>query len=358
MKLLLAQRNIRCTTAYQVRSTGFSRLRKVFGFALEPAEAGTPNRFVWHSALLVGLIFTSGVSGAEEIHLRANQLGYAARDPKIAVAFSHGLLPATFTLVTATGEACFTNSIRPLTDAVWGQFTNHAELDFSAFTNAGRFQLRLGNATSLPFELGTVVYPPLPGQLLEFMQQQRCGFNPWLNTNCHQADGRTVYGPRTNGSPIDARGGWHDAGDLLKYQLTSGNATAQMLLALQLSPADAPYRRALAAEARWGLEWLLKLHPAPDELYHQVADDRDHAGWRLPQNETGGLRLGPGRRAPGLFRRRPTARIAAVSKRFHRRGESGRALCGGAGAGVSIVAGRSATSGFRGAMFAGGLGSL
>jgi endoglucanase len=30
---------------------------------------------------------------------------------------------------------------------------------------------------------------------------------------------------------------------------------------------------------------MLKLHPAPDQLYHQVADDRDHAGFRLPQND-------------------------------------------------------------------------
>ena len=30
-----------------------------------------------------------------------------------------------------------------------------------------------------------------------------------------------------------------------------------------------------------------RLHPAPDQLYHQVADDRDHsAGFRQPQNET------------------------------------------------------------------------
>jgi hypothetical protein len=41
----------------------------------------------------------------------------------------------------------------------------------------------------------------------------------------------------------------------------------------------------LLDEARWGLDWMLKLHPAPDQLYHQVADDRDHSGWRLPQNE-------------------------------------------------------------------------
>jgi hypothetical protein len=39
-------------------------------------------------------------------------------------------------------------------------------------------------------------------------------------------------------------------------------------------------------EARWGLDWMLKLHPSASELYHQVADDRDHRGWRLPQNES------------------------------------------------------------------------
>ena len=51
----------------------------------------------------------------------------------------------------------------------------------------------------------------------------------------------------------------------------------------------------LLDEARWGLEWMLKLHPAPDQLYHQVADDRDHAGWRLPQNDTVDYGWGPGR---------------------------------------------------------------
>jgi len=47
-------------------------------------------------------------------------------------------------------------------------------------------------------------------------------------------------------------------------------------------------------EARWGLEWMLKLHPAPDQLYHQVADDRDHWGWRLPQDERADYGWGKG----------------------------------------------------------------
>ena len=47
-------------------------------------------------------------------------------------------------------------------------------------------------------------------------------------------------------------------------------------------------------EARWGLDWLLKLHPAPDQLYHQVADDRDHIGVRLPQNDPADYGWGKG----------------------------------------------------------------
>src|SRR5262249_39636358 len=35
-------------------------------------------------------------------------------------------------------------------------------------------------------------------------------------------------------------------------------------------------------------------HPAPAALYHQVADDRDHIGFRLPQDETADYGWGRG----------------------------------------------------------------
>jgi hypothetical protein len=38
-------------------------------------------------------------------------------------------------------------------------------------------------------------------------------------------------------------------------------------------------------EAVWGLQWILKMHPSPDQLFHQVADDRDHIGWKMPDND-------------------------------------------------------------------------
>ncbi len=274
------------------------------------------------SILAVALILPACVHAlqASEIFIRASQIGYRPADAKIAVAFSKSPLPGSFAVVAAdTKKVTFEAKSKPVTDTKWGQIEYHAELDFSAFKKAGRYFLRIGEFRSFPFTIGPSVYADLPDQLLEFMREQRCGYNPWLDTVCHQSDGRTAYGPLTNGSYLDVRGGWHDAADLLKYLLTSGNATAQMLLAYELGKTrptarlpqsagrglDTDHFNALGQpspngipdlldEARWGLEWMLKLHPAPDQLYHQVADDRDHIGRRLPQNEIADYGWGKG----------------------------------------------------------------
>ena len=249
----------------------------------------------------------------ETVFIRANQVGYAEREPKTAVAFSKSALPEKFSVVeTVSQKVAFTGRTKPISGVTWGQFTNHADLDFSPLKKTGNYFIRCGHAVSLPFAIGPRPLAALPDELLEFMREQRCGYNPWLGTNCHQLDGRTAYGPLTNGTPLDVTGGWHDAGDLLKYLLTSGNATAQMLLAYELNSRFTNCASLFADrtdalgnpgtngvpdvldESRWGLDWMLKLHPAPDQLYHQVADDRDHAGWRLPQDDQADYGWGKG----------------------------------------------------------------
>ena len=251
---------------------------------------------------MVGLGLSAAVAAAkaEQPFIRVTQLGFNPSDAKIGLAFSQEALPVRFDVVAADTQAtAFEGPSIPVDEVRWGQFEHHAELDFSALKTPGRYFLRVGGARSWPFTISTRPYRSLPSDLLEFMRQQRCGYNPWLDAVCHPFDGRTAYGPLTNGTYLDARGGWHDAADLLKYLLTSGNTTAQMLLAYQLGTAqkngavDSDHYNALGQpgangipdlldEARWGLDWMLKLHPAPDQLYHQVADDRDHTGWRLP----------------------------------------------------------------------------
>ncbi len=242
-----------------------------------------------------------------QLHLRFNQLGYPPQDTKVALAFAPEPLPATFAVLDAgTAQPVFQDKPQPTRAPRWGNFEHFAALDFTPLQKPGRYRLRLGSIVSPAFPITNALYAPLPDQLLEFLRQQRCGHNPWLNADCHPFDGRTAYGPMPAGSELDARGGWHDAADLLKYLLTSGNATAQLLLAYRLNPGafeDHVDARGHAGangipdvldEARWGLEWLLKLHPQPDQLYHQVADDRDHCGWRLPQNESADYGWGKG----------------------------------------------------------------
>ena len=296
----------------------------------KPSDTGARPvpRWTVFGTTLFALIFVLSTAAAAETFIRINQIGYGRADAKIAVAFSKSPLPVAYAVLDReTQKVVFDGKLKSVAGVMWGQFENHAELDFTALTRLGQYLLRAGESRSLPFTISAGLYTRLPDQLLEFMRQQRCGYSPWLETNCHQGDGRTVYGPLTNGTPLDARGGWHDAGDLLKYLLTSGNATAQMLLAYQLG--SKPWHNVKAErimwlvqtadnfnalgqrgsngipdildEARWGLDWMLKLHPAPDQLYHQVADDRDHAGWRLPQNETVDYGWGKGGARPVYF---------------------------------------------------------
>jgi peptidoglycan/xylan/chitin deacetylase (PgdA/CDA1 family) len=251
----------------------------------------------------------------EEIFIRGSQVGYGSRDSKIALAFSKAPLPERFDILKFSARyqvesdqplmysTAYRGKAGPITGVKWSQFENHTELDFSKLKETGCYVLRIGNSQSRPFCIGSGAQIPVASDLLPFMREQRCGYNPWLDAKCHTNDGRTAYGPLPEGTRIDATGGWHDAADLLKYLLTSGNATAQMLLAYQLAASGSQSRSCredvvdalgrprpngipdLLDEARWGLDWMLKLHPAPDQLYHQVADDRDHTGRRLPQNE-------------------------------------------------------------------------
>jgi endoglucanase len=253
----------------------------------------------------------------QNIYIRINQIGFNANSPKSAVVLGNKQLPEKFEILNAqSGKIVFEGQAKKLSSG-WGNFDQLVELDFSNLTNQGRFLIRYDGADSQVFQISSAAYAELPDQLLEFMRQQRCGYNPWLDAVCHSFDGRLVDGPVPDGSYLDATGGWHDAGDQLKYLLTSSNATAQMLLAYRLHEQTTAGKRNkkgilfkdkvnelgqngsnnipdILDEARWGLNWMLKLHPSPEELYHQVADDRDHIGFRLPQNETANYGWGTG----------------------------------------------------------------
>jgi hypothetical protein len=133
------------------------------------------------------------------------------------------------------------------------------------------------------------------------MRQQRSGFNPFLKDSCHTHDGYVLYGEKAgikDSTHINVVGGWHDASDYLQYSSTSANATYHLLAAYRDFPnvfTDKKLANGLDGkngmadvldEAKWGLDWLLKMHPKDDWMFNQLGDDRDHMGMRIPKEDT------------------------------------------------------------------------
>ncbi len=260
------------------------------------------------TALILVLFGLLHLSGRPAGVIRINQLGYLPPSVKVAVFFSDGeTLPAQFQVYeTLTGKLIFEGQTEEADASVWGM-KSACRLNFTSLQRPGGYWIKAGDAVSPSFRIADDIYDGTADFVLRYMRQQRCGFNPFLNDSCHVHDGIIVDHPTRSGEQIDVTGGWHDASDYLQYTTTSANAIYQMLFAYRHNPAafgdhyDAAGRPGangipdILDEVRWGLDWLLKMNPAPNEMYNQIADDRDHQGLRLPNNDNASYGLGKAR---------------------------------------------------------------
>ncbi|HEX6180270.1 MAG TPA: glycoside hydrolase family 9 protein [Chitinophagaceae bacterium] len=252
--------------------------------------------------LLLTGVFTMSSRKSDNVadaYIRVNLLGYKPAGVKIAVWGSkepHTIV--NFQLVDVlSGKIVFTGKAgKPF--GAYGPFVQTYRLDFSAFTNPGKYLLRAGDAVSPEFLINADVYKGAADFCLRYMRQQRSGFNPYLKDSCHTHDGYTMYGPMPDSTHIDVSGGWHDASDYLQYSATSANATYHLLAAARDFPQVFNDKHAanglpgnngridVLDEAKWGLDWLLKMHPRDKWMFNQIADDRDHAGMRIPKEDS------------------------------------------------------------------------
>ena len=253
--------------------------------------------------LVIILLF--GFSGNKEnvsSWIRINQLGYQPAGVKVGVWCSKEQSTIdSWQLVDAASKKIAFNGKPGKTFGAYGPFKQTYRLNFSTFKKPGRYYLQAGSVKSPEFEIGENVYKGAADFCLRYMRQQRTGFNPYLKDSCHTHDGYVLYGEKAgikDSTRIDVVGGWHDASDYLQYSTTSANATYHLLAAYRDFPnvfTDEKLANGLDGkngmadvldEAKWGLDWLLKMHPRDDWMFNQIADDRDHMGMRIPGQDT------------------------------------------------------------------------
>jgi endoglucanase len=254
------------------------------------------------SGMLLLMVFTAAIimsaKPTSESWIRINQLGYLPSSSKVAIWCSKdNELIKSWELIDAATKKIVASGSAGNAFGEYGPFKQTYRLNFSKYTVPGKYYLKAGDAQSPIFEIGKDVYKGTADFTMQYMRQQRTGFNPYLKDSCHTQDGFALYGGAAglpDSTYVDVVGGWHDASDYLQYSTTSANATYHLLMAYRDYPkvfSDAKLANGLDGkngipdvldEAKWGLDWLLKMHPRADWMFNQIADDRDHSGMRMP----------------------------------------------------------------------------
>ena len=287
--------------------------------------------------LLLSIFCISMLTYGVDAWIRINQLGYLPNAQKKAILLSESLTQIKqFSIHDALTNEELGSFTAVTNKGLFESFQSSYILDFSSFRTEGAFYIKAGLIYSPTIYINKNAYLGSADFLLRYLRQQRCGFNPTLDAQCHQSDGFEVTGdeikqddtkgtispakPINNASItlakkalkarkkteqpdavkqnfVDATGGWHNSSDYVQYGAISANTIYQLLFAYQMNPSSFTdqYNAAgnpgsneipdILDEAKWGLDWLLKMSPSKDILYHQVADDRDHTTFRLPSED-------------------------------------------------------------------------
>jgi hypothetical protein len=144
--------------------------------------------------------------------------------------------------------------------------------DFSMIDREGMYQISIADELSTPFFIRPDVWRRTLPKAAGYYRYQRCGVAvPGVHPACHLDDARR----RDNGQPVDATGGWHDAGDLRKWMdATMLNAIGLLRVARNMGDqwdAGGSGLAALLDEVRWGNRYFLKMQDADGLVGADVA---------------------------------------------------------------------------------------
>jgi len=229
-------------------------------------------------------------AGAESARLaiKVDQVGYPVNGPKVALVSS----PATIFEIrrSSDGGVVFRGNLAPpQSDPDSGDQVQAA--DFSGLRRAGIFYLAVpGVGRSWDFTVGKNVFAHAYYMAMRAFYGQRCGtavdlgpeFPGYAHAICHQ-QGEFHPSSGANG-PRDNIGGWHDAGDYGRYMVNSGISTGTLLWAWEIYgrklkniplkiPESGNGTPDILNEARWNLEWMLKMQDDDGGTWHKQTSE-------------------------------------------------------------------------------------
>ena len=137
-----------------------------------------------------------------------------------------------------------------------------------------------GKAQAQPSTTGAFDYAEALQDSMFFYQAQRSGQLPPDNEVDWRGDSNLSDG---SDNDVNLTGGYHDAGDLVKFGLPEAwamNMLAWGLLDYQQGYQDAGQYQTGLENLRWGDDYILSEYTGPDTFYGQVADPSvDHQYW-------------------------------------------------------------------------------
>lgn len=255
----------------------------------------TPSRRRTVSALLTvllgGMTACVPAEGQAALRIRVPLVAELGDVPPAVIGSPTPVLDATYEVVDGKGAVVLTGTVDDATlaatdhrdaEEVWAHFYLAPLVDLPE----GRFRVRFNGVESAWFEVRSGAWQDVVRTLLPLYRANADGretATPYHGPS-HLNDARSrIANGQHAGERVDVRGGWMDAGDQLKFTVTTAYATAMLELAGRNEPG---LREALRDRADIGVRFLLRAHPRRGVFVSQVGDtEADHSGFRDPARD-------------------------------------------------------------------------
>ena len=247
-------------------------------------------------------MYTYGIDG----WIRINQLGYLPNAQKKAVLLSESPQNINrFTIHDALTNEELGVFGTVISKGEFQSFKSTYTLDFTAFKTEGAFYIKAGLIYSPTIYINKNTYLGSADFVLGYIRHQRnerkSAPNIQSELNEVSSESQPIEPERKPVSKsskkaikniqseqsklVNLSGGWQENPENVQFGSTTASAVYQMLFAYQLNPAsfadkhDADGNNVpngipdILDEAKWGLDWLLKMVPGKEIVYHQVGDN-------------------------------------------------------------------------------------